>query len=108
MTQLLPIFVLAALAWFWWDSGRAREVAVRAALQACRRCGVQFLDQTVALRRLKIRRDPAGNLRLLRKYTFEFSRSGAERDKGYAIMIGRRLAEVHLDLVLDDPPAVRP
>jgi hypothetical protein len=104
LTQILPILILGALAWFWWDSGRAREIAVRAAKQACQRCGVQFLDQTVALRSLRVRRDNAGQLRLFRKYTFEFSHSGAERDGGYAVMVGQRLADMHLDLVLDAVP----
>jgi len=104
LTQLLPILVIGALAWFWWDSGRAREFAIRAARQACQNCGVQFLDQTVALRSVRVRRDPVGQLRLFRKYTFEFSHNGTERDKGYAVMVGQQLADMHLDLVLDGVP----
>ena len=104
MTQLLPILVIGALAWFWWDSGRARETAIRAARQACQNCGVQFLDQTVALRSIRVRRDPVGQLRLFRKYTFELSHNGTERDKGYAVMVGQQLADMHLDLVLDGVP----
>ena len=34
---------------FWWGATRAREVAVSAARRACTRCGVQFLDDSVAL-----------------------------------------------------------
>ena len=101
MTQLLPVVVLGAFAWLWWDSVRAREIAVRAAAAACRSCRVQFLDQTVALRRTRLRRNRAGQLQVFRKYVFEFSTSGNEREHGYAIMMGRRLAELHLDLVLD-------
>ena len=101
LTQILPILIIGALTWFWWDSGRARETAVRAAKHACQTCNVQFLDQTVALRSIRVRRDPAGQLRLFRKYTFEFSHNGTERDGGYAVMIGQRLADMHLDLVLD-------
>lgn len=96
--------MIGALAWFWWDSGRARETAIRAARQACQNCGVQFLDQTVALRSIRVRRDPLGQLRLFRKYTFEFSHNGTERDKGYAVMVGQQLADMHLDLVLDGVP----
>lgn len=104
MTQILPILIIGALTWFWWDSGRARETAVRAARQACRSCNVQFLDQTVALRNIRLRRDKAGQLRLFRKYTFEFSHNGTERDAGYAVMIGQQLADMHLDLVVDAVP----
>ncbi len=104
LTQILPILIIGALAWFWWDSGRARENAVRAARRACQTCNVQFLDQTVALRSIRIRRDTAGQLRLFRKYTFEFSHNGTERDGGYAVMIGQRLADMHLDLVVDTVP----
>ena len=52
LNLLLGLF---ALVWFWRDSLRVREIATRISRSACESHGVQFLDQTVALRRLGLR-----------------------------------------------------
>ena len=106
MTEILPIIVLAAIAWFWWGSTRAREVAVNAAAQACARANVQFLDQSVNMRQMKMQRDKTGNMRIARMYGFEFSSSGHQREFGYAVTLGDQLVRVHLDLLVDEPPTV--
>lgn len=97
MTQIAAILLLAALGWWWWDSMQAREVAVSAARRACRTFSTQLLDDSVVLRRLRPQRDRGGRLRLLRMYTFEFTRAGDERRTGYASVLGRHVLDVHLD-----------
>lgn len=97
MSQLVPILVLAAIAGWWWTSMRAREAAAASARRACTTFDAQFLDETVVLRRLRPRRDPAGLPCLRRDYTFEFTRSGGARHTGYATLIGHRVVDVHLD-----------
>lgn len=78
---------------------RAREAAARAARQACRTFDAQLLDDTVALRSVRPRRDRGGALALRRTYRFEFTRSGSERFSGYATLLGRQVLDVHLDAV---------
>ena len=102
MTQLIPVLLLGLMAWFWWGATRAREVAISAARRACTRCGVQFLDDSVALAKTRLRRDGRGQMRVLRYYRFEFSTSGADRAGGYAVVLGQRLLDLHLDLLVDD------
>jgi len=97
MTQIVAILLLLALGWWWWDSMQAREVAVGAARRACRTFSTQLLDDTVVLRRIRLQRDTRGGLRLLRMYTFEFTRAGDERRMGYASVLGRHVLDVHLD-----------
>ena len=75
MDNLFTILVLLLAGWFWLDSLRARELATGICRAACEQRGLQFLDQTVALRRLGVRRTPAG-LRLRRVYRFDFSEEG--------------------------------
>jgi hypothetical protein len=65
------------------------------------------LDDTVALRRIRLHRDSHGQLRLLRQYNFEFSKDGRVRDKGYAVMLGLKLAQMHLNLLVDDAQGLR-
>ncbi|MEM7294640.1 MAG: DUF3301 domain-containing protein, partial [Pseudomonadota bacterium] len=57
--------------------------------------------QTVQVRQMKLKRDDAGSMRIARMYSFEFSTSGHERDMGYAVTLGDRLVQVHLDLDVD-------
>ena len=66
--ELLGILLIAAVAWLWLDSLKARETAVRAAREACRAEGLQLLDDTVAISSLWPARDPDGRLRLYAEY----------------------------------------
>lgn len=93
------IGIVALIATWWWTSMRAREAATQAARRACRTFDTQLLDDTVALRGLRLRRDGRGVLVLRRTYRFEFTRSGAERFNGYATLLGRQVLDVHLDAV---------
>ncbi|MFZ1343001.1 DUF3301 domain-containing protein [Thiothrix eikelboomii] len=88
---------LLALAWFWQDSLKSRERAIRAAAIACREIGAQLLDQTVALKKIKFARAESGQVNLRRIYEFEFSLAGYERLQGRAYVLGQKLEQVQLD-----------
>ena len=96
--ELLGILVLAALAWLWLDSLKAREAAVRAAREVCAAEGLMFLDDTVAISNLKPVRDNDGNLTLQRSYNFEYSDTGDNRLKGSVVMQGHRVALLNVGL----------
>jgi len=102
--KLLAILCLLLLGWFWLDSLRARELATGICRAACERRNLQFLDQTVALRRLSVRRTPAG-LRLRRVYSFDFSEEGIGRRNGYLALVGLELEELSLGLPEDPADA---
>ena len=97
LLALLALILIAATAWFWSDSLRARENMTATCARICRDMQLQFLDETVALARLHPARGPNGNLTWRRLYVFEFSESGADRWKGRAQLIGRRVESVHLE-----------
>ena len=91
---LLTLLILAAaLGWFWHDSLAARESANAAAMQACQRIGLQFLDGTVAFARLSLTRD-AGWLKLRRTYVFDYTASSIERRQGWVLLTGNRVESV--------------
>jgi hypothetical protein len=94
-TAILVAMVLAAL--FWVDSLRARERALRAGRDACRRYELQFLDETVSFARLRLARDEDGRVRLLRTYTFEFTETGNTRRQGAIVMLGQQLSDVQME-----------
>jgi uncharacterized protein DUF3301 len=56
--------------------------------EACRREGLLFLDDTVALRSLWFARDSAGRLRISRVFAFEYSDTGHNRRPGSLAMLG--------------------
>ncbi len=85
------------LSWFWFDSLQVRERAKTICDQACRRSGVQLLDDTVALERIWFRRGPQGRLCLERLYAFEFTDNGTIRRSGVVLMHGRRVEVLSMD-----------
>jgi hypothetical protein len=99
MNLLLMLFVLALVAWFWLSSLRAREIANVLCNETCKRRGVQFLDGTVALHRLGIKRNAAGSLQILRLYEFEYSDDGYSRHRGYITLLGNRCLDIRLPTV---------
>jgi hypothetical protein len=95
--ELAAIVLVLAAAWLWFDSLRAREHAVAAGRAACARYGVQLLDETVAITRLRVARDAEGRLRLRRTYVFEFSETGDNRRHGAIVMLGAQLEDLQLE-----------
>lgn len=95
-TTLLWLLGIGALAWFWHANLQVRERATRAARATCAADGLQFLEQTVALRRMRPCRDREGRLVLCRIYQFDYSVDGANRAQGFVHFTGRRLEGVGL------------
>lgn len=93
----LAVFLgIAALAWYWMDALRCKEIARAAGQRACQQVEAQFLDDTVALAKLRLRRDARGQFVLYREYRFEFTRNRDYRLRGEIRLLGRRV--VHLAL----------
>lgn len=97
MWELVALAAVLGAAALWTDSLRAREHAVAAGREACRRYGVQLLDDTVAFAKLRFGRDADGRLRLRRTYTFEFSETGDNRRQGAIVMLGAQLEDLRLE-----------
>jgi hypothetical protein len=87
--EITAILVCVGVGWLWMDSLKAREVAVRAAREACAQDGLLFLDQTVSITTVKLARDDNGRVQLQRSYEFEYSDTGDNRRKGNVVLLGR-------------------
>ena len=94
--ELVGILLLAALAWLWFDSLKAREAAIAAAREACAAEGLMLLDATVAISGLKVARDDDGRLRLQRAYDFEYSNTGDNRLKGSVVLLGHEVVVLNV------------
>ncbi|MDP2830153.1 MAG: DUF3301 domain-containing protein [Sulfuricellaceae bacterium] len=95
--ELFLIGLFGALVWFWMDSMATREVAEATGKQACKREGLQFLDDTVAFASLGFGRDDMTRLKLRRTYRFEFSDTGDNRLKGMIVLLGREVQTLDLE-----------
>ena len=91
------LVALAALAWLWYDSMRARERAVAAGQSACARDRLQFLDETVECTSVKPVRNAAGRIVLRRMYRFEFSDDGSTRRAGLIVMLSGEVESLTME-----------
>ena len=99
---LVVLLCVAALVLLWSATRAAAEAARRHGRAVCERAGVQLLDQTVALERIGLRRDRNGRLRLLSRYSFDYSPDGVSRQRGAMALLGADLQWI------TDPARERP
>jgi hypothetical protein len=97
MWELVTLLVLALLAWFWFDSLRSRERALAAAMRACEREGLQFLDGAAACIALRAARNEDGHMALRRTYRFEFSDDRYHRRSGTVTLLGSEVEALELE-----------
>lgn len=87
--------VLAFL--YWMDAMNAKQLAVAAGKRACDAEGLQFLDDTVVLTRLRLQRTANGSLAFYRQYRFEFASDGGNRYRGEISLSGRNFERIFLE-----------
>ena len=95
--DFLLILFLAVILFAWWDNLRSKEAARRAGKATCIRQGYQFLDDTVQVKKIWLRRSSRGNLQFCRLYLFEYSVDGLERCKGKIKLCGQVVYKVELE-----------
>jgi hypothetical protein len=93
---LLLVLVVIAVAWL--RLSRARDRAIQEARSRCQQHGLQLLDETVGLSGLRLRR--YGDQRVVeRRYSFEVSIDGDDRETGHLWMIGNTLTALILPTI---------
>ena len=92
------IFIgLLALFLYWLDSIRAKEIATTKARDACKKVLLEFLDETVSIKKIRLRRNGQGRLMFLRLYQFEFTSTGEHRYRGFVSILGKHLLDVEME-----------
>jgi hypothetical protein len=95
--EIVVLFGLLALAGYGFAALRNKELARAAGQRACEQADVQFLDDTVELTKLRLRRGESGGLTWYREYRFEFTNDSAYRYRGQVTMLGRRVLRSTLE-----------
>ncbi|MEZ5457098.1 MAG: DUF3301 domain-containing protein [Lysobacteraceae bacterium] len=85
------LLVLLATGVWWYSNHNAYELARQLGAEVCARAAVQFLDHTVSLHRLRLRRDDDGRVRIYRIYRFDYSTDGLSRQSGQLALLGSRV-----------------
>jgi hypothetical protein len=98
--ELILIFILLMLGWFWIDSLDKRERAIALGTELAARLNLQMLDETVVCSRLWLGRNRKGHVQLLRTYEFDVSASGDDRLHSHLTLLGNHLSAWHIPLYL--------
>jgi|LGVF01.2.fsa_nt_gb hypothetical protein len=91
------IVVLLSVFLYWLDSIRAKEIATARSREACKKVLLEFLDETVAIKKVRLRRNSSGQLNFYREYQFEFTSTGEYRYKGVTKLLGKHLLDIEME-----------
>lgn len=100
-SDLLWLLLAAAIIWYWLDSMRVNELARQIGRNACDKAQVLFLDDTVALNKIRLKRNSNGQMSIYRQYQFEFTSDGERRYRGQLALLGRRLLSLEMEAYRD-------
>ncbi len=89
--------ILIASLFYWLDSIRAKEIATANAKQSCKKVLLEFLDDTVLIKKVRLRRNTHGQMSIYREYEFEFSSTGEFRYKGQVRLLGKYLIDIEME-----------
>lgn len=95
--EIIIIFVLIILIFYWLDSIRAKENATKYAKESCKKVLLEFLDDTVLIKKVRLRRNTQGQISIYREYKFEFSSTGEFRYNGKIRLLGQHLVDVEME-----------
>lgn len=98
LITLLLLLVLMAIGGMWLTLSRARDRAIQEARSRCQQYGLQLLDETVGLSGLRLRR-LNGQRFIERRYSFEVSIDGDDREAGHLWMVGNMLTALILPTI---------
>ncbi|VAW91268.1 hypothetical protein MNBD_GAMMA23-1445 [hydrothermal vent metagenome] len=112
VAEFIIIFTLIAVIFYWIDTIRTKELAVMHGKNACKDAGITFLDQTVEIKKVRLKRNPRGSMVFYREYQFEFSSDGVRRVDAKIIMLGKQLLKLQLsaypEIIQANPDDLKP
>lgn len=94
--ELILLFILITLAWFWLDSLAKRERAIALGTELAARLNLQLLDETVSCSKLWLGRNRRGHVQILRTYEFDVSANGVDRLHCHLMLLGNQLGTWHI------------
>ena len=97
LDDIILISLVCLICIYWFNAQKAKEIALRAAIDHCLAMEVQMLDGYVALNGICLKTDKLRKLQLQRSFLFEFSSTGNERYNGTLLMLGCRVESIYME-----------
>ena len=97
MSHLLLLLIVAGLVWYWQAGMQCRDIAIATARNTCTSEGLQLLDGTVALHRIRPFYNGNRHFGLLRTFGFEYSADGISRLSGCIVLRNTRVESIILE-----------
>lgn len=91
----LIVIIILATAW-WWRIHGQRDYALKCIKAHCQKLNLTLLDGYAALKKITLKKDNNGKLRLARVYSFEFTVTGEQRYTGYITLFGYAIGHIEL------------
>jgi hypothetical protein len=82
--------------WYWLKARELKDLVYRRAVKYCESMDLSVLDQAVVLKSIRFKRDSQGVMRLVRRYSFDFTSDGEQRYPGEVLVLGNRIEEIKL------------
>lgn len=98
-TTVIALAAVCGGIWYWQSNMRAKELANQKAKELCENDKVQFLDQSVTLKKLRFRRYLDGRMAFERSYHFDYATDDEKRYHGHIVIHGKEVTEAYLDSV---------
>jgi len=92
---ILIILMIAGIA-YWLNAMRCKEIAREAGKRACTKYDVSFLDDTVVIEKVRLRRNFQGKITIYREYSFEFTSNIDSRYKARLSMLDERVQDIDM------------
>ncbi|MBN4080143.1 DUF3301 domain-containing protein [Beggiatoa alba] len=96
VTEFFILLFLVGVIFYWINTVRTKEIACMHGKAACQKVAVTFLDETVEIKKVRLKRNNQGNVVFYREYRFEFSSDGIRRFEAEIIMLGNQLFDLKM------------
>jgi len=97
MSSLSLLLIIGVLIWLWLASLKSRDIAIQTARGSCNHQGLQLLDATVSLQKIRPYYENSNDYGVKRTYVFDYSDDGVSRQTGCIVMHNTRVVTVILE-----------
>jgi len=97
MDGFVYLILLCSGIWFWLSGRRAHEFSLEICRHICNQHQALLLDETVSLKRLRLRRGANGRIQFERCFQFEYCYNPAQRLSGDVLILGLTPVEINFD-----------
>lgn len=97
MDGFIYLILLCGGIWFWLNSRRAHEFSLEICRHICEQNQALLLDETVSLKKIRLRRGRSGHMQFERCFQFEYCYDEAHRLSGDVLILGLTPLEINFD-----------